>query len=172
MRKGKLSLVSQPPKISLVVVYVSACRRHPLDRQPNSVETIGTGDRVTVSLRVPLHFPPSNLEGSISGSWNSGSWFLDWETQRALNHFFSLKKSPENGGGQNITPRGLGTFGVKKACFGRVFKMTADLSLPIVDFFPFSFPFNHIIFSIALYWKCLKKELLSVNLQSISLMII
>ncbi len=33
MRKGTPSLVSQPPKISLVVVFASACRRHLLDRQ-------------------------------------------------------------------------------------------------------------------------------------------
>jgi len=87
------------------------------------------------------------------------------DTQRVKTHFISLKKSPENDGWQNITPRGLGTFGVKKTCFGRVFKMTADLSLSIVDFFPFIFPFNNNIFSIALHWKCLKKEVLGVNSQ-------
>jgi len=91
--------------------------------------------------------------------WGGGS------AQRAKTHFISLKKSPENDGWQNITPRGLGTFGVKKTCFGRVFKMTADLSLSIVDFFPFIFPFNNNIFSIALHWKCLKKEVLGVNSQ-------
>jgi hypothetical protein len=86
-------------------------------------------------------------------------------TQRALNHFSPLKKSQKNGGGQNITPLFFGTFGTKKACFGLVFKMRADLSLPIVDFFPFIFPFKHIIFSIALHWKCRSKTNLGVNSQ-------
>jgi len=64
-------------------------------------------------------------------------------SQRAIWDFFSLKKSPENGGGQNITPLFFGTFTAKKACFGRVFKMRGDLSLSIVDFFGVIFPFNH-----------------------------
>ena len=78
--------------------------------------------------------------------------------QRALNNFFSLKKSPKNDGGQNITPLFFGTFGAEKVCFGLVFKIWADLRLPIVDFFPFIFPFNHIIFSMALTWEMSKKE--------------
>ena len=63
--------------------------------------------------------------------------------QRAINHFLSLKKVGKNGGGQNITHLSFGTFGTKKTCFGLVFKMRADFSLSIVDFFPFIFPFSH-----------------------------
>jgi len=65
--------------------------------------------------------------------------------QRAKTYFFSLKKLGKNGGGQNITHLFFGTFPAKKACFGQVFKMRADLSLSIVDFFGVIFPFNHII---------------------------
>jgi hypothetical protein len=67
MRKGTPSLVSQPPKISLVVVYVSASST-PSFGSRNSVESSGDGQCVTVLLRVPLHFPPSNLEGLSSRS--------------------------------------------------------------------------------------------------------
>jgi hypothetical protein len=42
-------------------------------------------------------------------------------SQRALTHFFSLKKSPKNGGGKNTPPLFLGTLGVKNSCFGGVF---------------------------------------------------
>ncbi len=64
----------------------------------------------------------------------------------------------ENGGGQNITPLFFGTFGAEKACFGRVFKMRADYSLSIVDFFRVNFPFNHIIFSIFVIWEMSQKK--------------
>ena len=61
---------------------------------------------------------------------------------------FSLKKSPENGGGQNITPLDFGTFIAEKCCFGLVLKMIAELRVHVVDFFPFNLAFNHIDFSI------------------------
>ena len=54
MREGKPSLVSQPPKISLVVVCVSASST-PSFGSRNSVESSGDGQCVTVLLRVPLH---------------------------------------------------------------------------------------------------------------------
>ena len=53
MREGKPSLVSQPPKISLVVVCVSAPSTPPFGSR-NSVESSGDGQCVTVLLRVPL----------------------------------------------------------------------------------------------------------------------
>ena len=71
--------------------------------------------------------------------------------------FLSQKSWQKRRGAKYNTPW-FGTFGTKKTCFGRVFKMTADLSLSIVDFFPFIFPFNHIGFSIVFIWNMSQKK--------------
>ena len=76
--------------------------------------------------------------------------------------FLSQKKSRKRRLAEYNTPF-LGDFWHQKYCFRRVFKMTADLSLLIVDFFPFIFPFNHIVFSIAWIWKCRRGKITGVN---------
>ena len=64
--------------------------------------------------------------------------------QRAKTHFFSLKKSGQNAGGQNIAHLFWGTFGVQISLFGRLFKILGELSLSWSDTFPLfsSFPIS------------------------------
>jgi len=72
--------------------------------------------------------------------------------------FLTQKKLEKRRGAKYNTPF-LGDFWHQKTCFGGVFKKTADLSLSIVNFFPFIFPFNHIVFPIVVIWEMSQKKI-------------